>query len=338
MIEAELGRGSMGVVYRARAADPRPDEPEQAALKILTHSLARDPGFLQRFPAEMLTLRRLGHPNIVRYYDSGIHAGTAYYAMELVDGAGVDLAARLRDQPKNPGEPGLSWREEVLSIAAQMARGLKHGHHRSLLHRDLKPTNVLMTAEGLVKLADFGIAKIFQLAPLSLPGDPTGTAGYLAPEHFTGKPVTRRSDLYALGGVLYTLVTGRPPFPPGTAAELMHKHCYVLPDRPIQYVPKLPAEVDDLICSLLVKDPNRRPASAAAFLEELDRARAKLERKGERISIPPAPNDPTGTHTALPADALSASSGPRRDQLIRGVVLGVLLLLVISGILFAFFR
>lgn len=339
VIEAEVGRGPMGTVYKARSADFAGEQPAVAAVKLLTHPLTQEAAFQARFPAEMLALRRLSHPNVARFYDSGVHAGLAYYATEFVDG--TDCGTLLRQREKTAGTPGLSWREEILSIAAQAARGLKHGHHRSLLHRDLKPSNLVLTRDGLLKLTDFGVAKVYNLAPLALPGDPTGTAGYLAPEHFTGKPLTRRSDLYALGGVLYTLLAGRPPFAAATAAEFMHKHCYMLPDRPANFVPKLPPEVDELVCELLAKDPGRRPASAAAFLDELDRVRGKLERKGERIVYPPDPGDPTGTHAALPAaagGAAGADRAERRERLLKAAGLLALLLLVVGAILFAFFR
>jgi hypothetical protein len=340
VIETEIGRGGMGTVYRARAADPTGDQPAVAAVKLLTHPLTRETAFQSRFTAEMLGLRRLTHPNIARLYECGVHAGLAYYAAEYV--AGTDCGTLLKQREKAADAPGLGWREEVLSIAAQAARALKHGHHRSLLHRDLKPSNLLLTHDGHLKVTDFGVAKVYNLSPLALPADPTGTAGYLAPEHFTGKPLTRRSDLYALGGVLYTLLTGRPPFAAATAAEFMHKHCYMLPDRPANFIPKLPPEVDELVCELLAKDPGRRPASAAAFLEDLDRVRGKLERKGERIVVPPDPGDPTGTHAALTdaaaAGGSAAAATDRRERLLKAAGLGTLLLLAVGVILFVFFR
>lgn len=340
MIEAEVGRGGMGTVFKARAVDHGGDQPAVAAVKLLTHPLTQEAGFQSRFPAEMLALRRLTHPNIARFYDSGVHAGLAYYASEFVEG--TDCGTLLKQREKTAETPGLSWRDEVLSIAAQATRALKHGHHRSLLHRDLKPANLVLTRDGRLKVTDFGVTKVYSLAPLALPADPTGTAGYLAPEHFTGKPLTRRSDLYALGGVLYTLLTGRPPFAAATAAEFMHKHCYMLPDRPANFVPKLPPEVDELVCELLAKDPGRRPASAAAFLEDLDRVRGKLERKGERVVFPPDPGDPTGTHAALTDGATAAASpeaaAERRERLLKAAGLGTLLLLVVGIILFVFFR
>jgi serine/threonine protein kinase len=329
----EVGRGPLGIVYKA-AAD---DGSAQAAVKVLTHDAARDPGFQQRFPAEMLTLQRLNHPNVARFFDSGVTAGTCYYATEWCPGADAATVLKLRTRPAD--EPGLNWRTDLLPAAVQLARALKHGHHRSILHRGLKPTNVMLAPDGSLKVTDFGVAKAFNLSPLSLPGDNWGTAGFVAPEYFTGKPFTRRSDLYALGGLLYCLVTGRPPYPAGTLAELMHKHCYVLPDRPAQFVPKMPPELDDLICDLLAKDPGRRSGSAAAVLADLDAVRGRVERKGETVPWPADPGD-TAQHAAL-ADTSPGpdTSAPRVKPLLsRAVVVVPLFVLVLAAILLIVFR
>ena len=275
----EVGRGPLGVVYRATdAADPG----RAAAVKVLTAALTRTPEFLLRFPGELLPLQQLRHPNVARFYGSGVHSGLGYYASEWIDG--TDLAARIKSAKR---EESAGW-AAALGLAAEIARGLKHGHHRNTLHRDLKPANVRVAPDGTVKLTDFGVAKAINLPPMAFDPDPFGSAGFLPPEAFTGRPLTRRSDLYSLGCVLYAAVTGRPPYTAGSVAEFMHKHCYVLPDRPVQYCPRLPPEFDDLICSLLQKDPARRPASAAAVLEALDHIRGKAERKGERVTWPAA--------------------------------------------------
>ncbi len=320
----EIGRGPLGPVYRAT------DSGRVAAVKLLTHDAARGADFLARFPAEMLALHRLNHANVVKFYDAGVHNGTAWYAAEFVDG--TDAAALLKTRPQ------LNWADDAVRIAVQLARGLKHGHHRSLLHRDLKPSNVLIAADGTVKLADFGVAKAFNLPPLALPADPLGTAGFTAPESFQGKPLTRKSDLYALGGVLYSLVTGRPPFQAATPAEFLHKHCYMLPDRPAHFVPDLPPDLDDLICTLLAKDPARRPATAAAVIEALDQLRGKQERKGKRVSWPPDPGDASGPMAALsPKDEADAEEERPRPLMSRPAVVVPMFLAVLAVILAAVF-
>jgi hypothetical protein len=286
-LEAELARGALGTVYRARGFD---DPDRTAAVKVFTAAPARDPAFLQRFPAEMLALQRLNHPNVVKFYDSGVHGGQAYYAAELVDGPD---AAKLLDGGRRP------WRE-VLSVAVQAARALKHAHQRNVLHRDLKPAHLLFAPDGVLKVAGFGLAKVIPMPPPT-PTPAIGSAAYLPPETASGKPHTRRSDFYSLGGVLYTLVTGRPPFTAPTIVELVHKQCHALPERPAMLVRDLPAEFDELICGLLDKNPTRRPATAAALLEDLERLRGKLERKGEAVEWPAKLKPDTAEMTALPA-------------------------------------
>ncbi|MCZ2340701.1 MAG: serine/threonine protein kinase, partial [Bacteroidales bacterium] len=194
----EIGRGSLGTTYRDRSTE----DGRAAAVKILTPDSTRPPDFWQSFPAAMLFLQRLNHPNIARFYESGVSGGMAFYASEFVDG--TNLATTLRNRPRKQDEPGLSWTDHLLRIAVQLARALRHGHHRSILHRSIQPANVLLAVDGTVKLTDFGVDKLLSPPPLSLSADAWGTIGFLAPEYFTGKPYTKRSDLYALGGVLYT--------------------------------------------------------------------------------------------------------------------------------------
>lgn len=330
VLEAELGRGAVGVVYRASATD---GSGRIAALKVLTHSLTLTPEFLARFPADMLALHRLHHPNIVAFYEAGTQAGQAWYAMELVEG--VDLGSRLRARPRPTDDPGLPWAGEAISVAVQITRALKHGHHRSILHRDLKPSNVLIRGDGVVKVSNFGVAKVLGIPPLSLPSDGWGSVGFLPPELFSGKPLTRRSDLYMLGGVVYAALTGRPLFTASAVSEFLHKHCYMLPERPIHFVPDLPTDLDDLTCELLAKDPGRRPASAAAVLEALDHLRGKAERKGKRVTWPVDPGDKSEPMPALVESSPPAesTSGRGRPLMSRPSVVVPLFALVVAVIL-----
>ncbi len=321
-LEAEIGRGGRGVVYRARGYD----DGRTAAVKLLTDPACRDAAFLARFPADMLALQRLSHPNIARFYDSGTHAGTAYYAAEFVDG--TDLARLL--------EGGRRAWKEGLAVAVQAARALKHAHQRGVLHRDLKPAHFVISANGTLKLLDCGVAKVLPPPPTTPPPARLGSEAYTPPEAAAGKPLTRRSDVYSLGGVLYTLLTGRPPFTAATAVELLHKQCYALPERPALVAPDLPAELDELVCDLLAKNPARRPASAAAVLEELDKVRGKLERKGDKVPWPPeTPPDPDAAadETAAPAETGGGDDdGPEPRPLMRrpAVVVPLFVLAVVG--------
>jgi hypothetical protein len=326
-LEAEIGRGGLGIVYRARGYD---DPARRAAVKVFTGTRTQDPAFVQKFAAEMLPLQRLDHANVARFYDSGTHAGLAFVACELVEG--TDFAKLLEGGPR-------PWRE-VLSVAVQAARALKHAHNRNVLHRDLKPAHLMLAADGTLKVMGFGLAKVLPAAAHS-PTPAIGSAAYIPPETASGKPLTRRSDFYSLGGVLYTLVTGRPPFAAASLVELMHKQCYTLPERPAMLVPDLPPELDEFICTLLDKNPARRPATAAAVLEELERIRGKLERKGESLEWPAKVTPDTAETAALPAalggvgEAEEESPEPR-PLMRRPLVVVPLFLLVTAAIVTAF--
>jgi hypothetical protein len=300
-LEAEIGRGALGVVYRARGYD---DSNRRAAVKVFDAAGTKDPAFLQKFVAEMLPLQRLDHANITRFFDSGVHGGQAYTACELVEGEDF---ARLLASGRRP------WRE-VLGVAVQAARALKHAHNRNVLHRDLKPCHLMMAADGTLKILNFGLTRIVPSPPMNtLPA--IGSAAYIPPESASGKPLTRRSDFYSLGGVLYTLLTGRPPFAAASLVELMHKQCYTLPERPAMLVSDLPPELDEFVCGLLDKSPAKRPATAVVLLEELERIRGKLERKGVQLEWPTKVTPDTAETAPLPAhlagDPAAADANPR---------------------------
>jgi len=266
-IQKELGRGGMGRVYLAQEENGG----RQAALKILVADLALEPGFLERFQREIDTLKQLTHPNIVSFYESGCENGMYYYAMEYVDGPSLETVLESRRR--------LPW-SEVLDIALQICPALKLVHDHGIIHRDVKPANLLRTAEGVIKLTDFGIAKIFAQRHLTATGGVVGTADFLSPEQAAGKPVTKRSDLYSLGVVLYTLLVGRPPFVGASFVDLLHKQRFAQFDPPRKFVDDLPWEIDEVVCKLLEKDPAQRPPDCLVLGRQLDAIRRKLERKG----------------------------------------------------------
>jgi serine/threonine-protein kinase len=267
VIDREIGRGGMGTVYLARH-DAADGDPRQAAVKVLAPELAADPGFLERFRREIDTLRQLHHPNIVQLYEAGTQDGRHYYAMEYVPGKDCE---QLRTELGR-----LPWKD-VLSIALQVAPALKHAHDRGVIHRDIKPHNLIRTDDGTVKLTDFGIARVFAGKSLTVTGGLVGTAEYVSPEQAAGKPVTNRSDLYSLGVVLYTLLTGQPPFEGSDVVDLLHKHRYAQFDRPKRLVPDLPYDFDDIVCRLLAKNPADRPANGQVLYRDLERVRRKIE-------------------------------------------------------------
>jgi eukaryotic-like serine/threonine-protein kinase len=268
VLDKEIGRGGMGRVYLSH------EDPGErlAAIKVLSAELAQEPGFLQRFEREIEILNRLGHPNIVKFFESGAQDGHFYYAMEFVEGESFEEILHMHGR--------VPWKE-VLDAALQICPALKHAHDHGVIHRDLKPPNLMRTPAGTIKLTDFGIAKVFAGRQLTTTGGVVGTAEYLSPEQASGKPATKRSDLYSLGAVLYMLLTGRTPFSGVTTAELLHKHLYARFEHPQKLVPEIPHELDNIICQLLEKDPARRPPDSLVLHRQLDSLRRKMERKGQ---------------------------------------------------------
>jgi hypothetical protein len=269
VIFKELGRGGMGRVYLAQEELTG----NKVAIKVLAAELALDAGFLQRFHREIETLSRLDHPGIVRFFEAGLENDHHFYAMEYVDGE--SLEAILLEKGRFP------W-AEVLDIAAQLTPALRHVHDHGVIHRDLKPPNILRTADGTIKLTDFGIAKVFASRHLTSTGGIIGTAEFLSPEQAAGKVVGKRSDLYCLGAVLYALLTGRPPFQGNSHLELLHRHRYGQFDRPQRLVPDIPDEVDALVCQLLEKEPDNRPRDCQVLAKQIEAIRRLLDRKAFR--------------------------------------------------------
>jgi eukaryotic-like serine/threonine-protein kinase len=314
IIDRELGRGGMGCVYQAHAADPHSTGPRHAAVKVLAVELAAEVGFLERFQREIEILRKLDHPNIVRFYESGQQELRYFFAMEYIEG--VSYQALLTERGRLP------W-PEVLDLALQIVPALKHAHDRGIIHRDLKPPNLLrLTNAGpqprqIVKLTDFGIASLFASRHLTVTGAVVGTAEFLSPEQAAGKPVSRRSDLYSLGAVLYTLLTGRTPFE-GELLDLLHKHRFAQFERPSRLVSDLPVDFNDIICELLAKEPAKRPPDASVLFRRLDSLRRKMERIAAGSAVPPTRREGGASEQAGPATLMSQLVREELEQQNRG--------------------
>ncbi len=262
-IETELGRGGMGVVYRATHSETG----QAVAIKVLPAELARDTGFADRFAREITALQKLSHPNIVTFIEPGEDQGYQFYVMEFVHGKGLEkiIAAERR----------IPW-DRTVDLAIQICHGLKHAHDHGIIHRDLKPANLLITDDGTVKLTDFGIAKVFAGTAITATGGIIGTPEYMSPEQGDGSPITRRSDLYGLGIVMYTMLTGRPPFVGRSLAELVNQHRFARFDKPMMVVPEIPSWLDELVCQLLEKDPEKRPPDAHVVSRRLQVVQKKV--------------------------------------------------------------
>jgi len=279
-----LGRGGMGAVFEA--TDPAG---QRVAVKMLAAHLADDAGLRKRFDAEIDTLKSLRHPAIVQLLAFGEEDDQPYFAMELVPGQSLDQLLRAGRR--------FTWRETV-SVALAVTRALKVAHDHGVVHRDLKPANLLV-ADGAadadlgarVKLADFGIAKLFGGAAHTAHGNVVGTAEYMAPEQAAGGPVDHRVDLYALGLVMFAMLAGRPPFSGGQAADVIRKQQVEPAPRVSTLALDVPAELDLLIDRLLSKDPAGRPPNALA----LGRLLTAIE------TLHPTDHEPsTGPLTELP--------------------------------------
>ncbi len=246
-IIARLGAGGMGEVYRAD--DITLQQP--VALKFLPHESSRDPRWVARFRNEARLARTVTHANVCRIHDLCESDGEFFLSMEYVDGE--DLASLLRRIGRLPAA-------KAVDVSRQICLGLAVAHHAGVLHRDLKPANIMLDGQGVVRITDFGIAAVAnEVSPLDIR---TGTAAYMAPEQITGREVTQRSDVYALGLVMFETFTGRQAFQADAVAEYVELHQHEPPPRPSELAPDIPHEVEGIITHCLCKDPAGRPASA----------------------------------------------------------------------------
>ena len=251
-----LGRGGMGVVYRAR------DRVLQrvVAVKVLPLDRAQDPASVARFEREALAAAGLSHRNIVAIYDSGTDEETRFIVMEYLTGR--SLAELVHDG-------GALDAEQAVDIAAQVAAALAAAHRAGIVHRDIKPANVMVDENGHVKVLDFGIARLTAGISLTQTATVLGSAPYLAPELCRGAPADARSDIYALGCVLYELLTGQAPFSGEVPAAVVHQQISATPRSPAQLNPAVPAALSSLTLAMLAKEPGQRPQDAGNLVVAL---------------------------------------------------------------------
>jgi serine/threonine protein kinase len=291
-VEEVLGSGGMALVYRAR--DEELDRP--VAIKVLADNLAADDAFRKRFLREARLAAQLAHPNVVRVFDSGEAGGRPYIVMEYVEGETLAelLARRGRLSPA-----------EAVELALQVCSGLEHAHHAGLVHRDVKPQNLIIRGDGTIKIVDFGIARSAQGTQLTETGSVLGTAAYLAPEQAAGEEVTPATDVYALGVVLYEMLAGRTP----RTAESLTQFLAAGHEQPIPALRELagdvPERLENVVMRCLARLPEYRPPSAEALAAELAATAAELPTVAAgraeartRIAAPPAmPAGPPPTTT-----------------------------------------
>ena len=285
-----LGGGGMANVYLARDDVLGRD----VALKVLRGHYANDESFVERFRREAKNAAALNHPDIVQVYDQGhTEDGTYYIAMEYVPGG--TLAQRIkREGPLDPGE--------AAGVASRVADALAVAHARGIVHRDIKPQNVLLSTSGEAKVADFGIARAASASTVTETSLILGTAAYMSPEQVRGERVGPASDLYSLGVVLYQMLTGELPYDADTPLGIAMKHLDEPLRRPREVDPAVPEELDALTAKLLAKDPGDRYASATELAEDLRRVRDGLP--------PLAAGLGQGTTARMPQDAGKTRTAP----------------------------
>jgi serine/threonine-protein kinase len=294
----KLGAGGMANVYLAEDQELG----RRVAIKILNDRHANDDQFVERFRREAKNAAALSHQNIVSIYDRGEAEGTYYIAMEFIDGRSLkELITSRGPAPLNV----------AIEYARQILAALRFAHRHGIVHRDIKPHNVLVDADGRVKVTDFGIARA-GASQMTEAGSIVGTAQYLSPEQARGTGVDQRSDLYSLGIVLYELVTGKLPFNGDTPVEIAMKHLSQTPELPSTLRPELPRELDLVVTRALAKDPDERYQSAEemdADLERLSRGAAvSAETEESATQIMRAPTGP------MSATAATMIVPPRRSS------------------------
>lgn len=322
-IVSKIGQGGMGAVFRAMHGTlERP-----VALKILPAELASNAEYVARFLREARTIAQLRHDNVVQVYDAGEQNGQYYIAMELVDGCSLQ---KYIDETH-----GRITEEEGLALLLQAAKGLAAAHAKGLVHRDVKPENMLLDKDKTLRLVDFGLVmESSSTSQLTATGACLGTPMYMSPEQADGEHADARTDLYSLGVSFYRAFTGQPPFSSATVMNLLFKHKFEAPPDPRQLRPDLSPNVRNLLLHLMAKKREERPASAQAVVEMIEGLA-----KGKAIPPPPAYVPPvSGTDVTVLspyAAAREAGAPSRKGALIAAAILAALLA---AGLIFALAR
>jgi len=302
-----IDRGGMAEVWEGR--DETLDRP--VAVKVLHPKLAGNEEFQERFRLEAVAAARLSHPNIVSTYDTGLDEDVAYIVMELVPGR--PLRQLLREE--GPLAPA-----RAVAIAAAVADALDAAHRAGIVHRDVKPGNILVTDDGRVKVADFGIAKAATDADLTQSGALLGTAKYVPPEHVEGRPQDRRSDVYGLGVVLYEMLCGRPPFTGESDMAVAFQHAHADPVRPRQLRAEIPRKLENVVLKAMAKSPEQRYPTAGDLRRTL-------------LSLPLDHDDDATTTLYVPDRPAPAGAAPSFVESERSWLVPTVLIVVLAVVL-----
>jgi beta-lactam-binding protein with PASTA domain/tRNA A-37 threonylcarbamoyl transferase component Bud32 len=319
-MESLLGQGGMAQVYKG--TDTVLGRP--VAIKILAPQYAKDQSFVDRFRREAQSAARLNHPNVVGVYDTGSDDGTHYIVMEFVEGR--TLADFL-------SSGGSLLPERAVELASSVCVALSEAHKAGIVHRDIKPGNIMVTRNGEVKVMDFGIARAATAETVTATATVLGTASYLSPEQAQGKPVDARSDIYSLGIVLYEMLVGRVPFGGDSAVAVAYKHVQEPPEPPSRINPDISPSLEAVVMRALAKNPDNRYQTAEEFCADLDRVR-----RGMPVAATPLLAETQAVASPVTATRVQHPTGvlPPEEQGSRWpwVLIGVLVLL---GVLIALF-
>ena len=331
-----IGSGGMANVYKARCHRLN----RLVAVKILKSDLADNADFRRRFRDESRAVAQLSHANIVSVYDVSTSGETEYIVMELIDGITLKQYMERRGR--------MDWRES-LHFISQIMRGLSHAHSRGIMHRDIKPQNIMVLRDGSVKVADFGIACLAN-ASQTLTQEALGSVHYISPEQARGDRIDARSDIYSAGVVLYEMLTGRLPFEGDSAVSVAIQHLSSVPLAPRDIDPSIPEPLELICMKAMNSDPNKRYASADAMIEDLEKFRrdpsVDMDYIRQELTAPAADTEPTmPLPTAQVASAVKKHTGelrrereeeeepPRRDKksiaIIAGIFAAAVLLVVL---------
>ena len=331
-----IGSGGMANVYKARCHRLN----RLVAIKILKSDLADNADFRRRFHDESQAVAQLSHANIVSVYDVSTNPDREYIVMELIDGITLKQYMERRGR--------MDWRES-LHFITQIMRGLSHAHSRGIIHRDIKPQNIMVLRDGSVKVADFGIACLAN-AGQTLTQEALGSVHYISPEQARGDRIDARSDIYSAGVVLYEMLTGRLPFEGDSAVSVAIQHLSSVPLAPRDIDPSIPEPLELICMKAMNSDPNKRYASADAMIEDLEKFRrdpsVDMDYIRQELTAPAADTEPTmPLPTAQVASAVKKHTGelrrereeeeepPRRDKksiaIIAGIFAAAVLLVVL---------
>ena len=257
-IEKVIGVGGMAIVFKAEDILMN----RTVAIKMLKNDIAGDSEALRRFINESKAVAMLSHENIVNIYDVSVKGNTKYIVMEYIEG--ITLKAFLKHKGGS-----LSWRE-TLNITEQILHALEHAHSKGVIHRDIKPQNIMLLKNGLIKVADFGIAKLPDTDTFTVTDKAIGTVNYISPEQATNEgPIDERSDLYSVGVLMYELSCGELPFTGDTPVAVAYKHVNDTPKHPRELKPDMPQGLDQIIMRAMEKSPDMRYQSAKQMLAHI---------------------------------------------------------------------